>query len=178
MISNFRPVVLHVALALSAATFGASAIAQGAGAKDADFLKQAAQNGAAEVEAGRVAQRQAQNRDVKTFATQMVDDHTKANQELTALARRKGIDVPAEASLLQKGQLKLLGTKNGADFDRGYIEQMGIKAHRETVELFANGMRDAQDPEVKSFATKTLPKLKDHLAMAERLQDRIGAKPQ
>ena len=69
---------------------------------------------------------------------------------------------------------KLLGTADGADFDKRYMESMGLQAHRDTVALFEKGARDARDPDVKAFAQKTLPKLKQHLEMAQQVAGEVG----
>ena len=137
---------------------------------DTEFVKQAAQNGWAEVESGKLAQQKAQSPEVKDFAQMMVTEHTKANQELTALVQDKGVELPKEPSMIQKGQMKLLGTKDGKEFDQAYVEQMGMKAHQDTVALFEKGARESKDPQVKAYATKTLPKIRMHLDHAKKLQ--------
>lgn len=142
---------------------------------DTGFMNQAAQNGLTEVEASLLAQRKASNEAVKAFAKQMVADHTKANDELKALAARKGHELPTEPSLRQKAQIKLLSAMDGDRFDRNYAEQVGVAAHEETVTLFKKGARDAKDPDVKAFATKTLPKLEHHLEMARKLETQTAA---
>ena len=157
------------------ATGGAPASTERARAKDqlprADvaFMKQAAENGHAEVESSQLALSKATDAQVKAFAQQMVDDHTKAGKELAALAASKGVTLPDGPSLVQKAKLKLLSTADGADFDRRYSESMGISAHRETIELFRKAAAEARDPEVKAFASKTLPTLQHHLEMAGKL---------
>ncbi len=141
---------------------------------DKSFLDDAAHNGHAEVKSSQLALQKAQNPKVRAFAQQMVDDHTKANQELAALAAGKNVRVPEGPSLVQEGKLKLLGTADGADFDKRYMETMGLQAHRDTIELFEKGARDARDPEVKAFAQKTLPKLQQHLEMAQQVAGEVG----
>lgn len=141
---------------------------------DKSFLDDAAHNGHAEVKSSQLALTKAQNPKVRAFAQQMVDDHTKANQELAALAASKNVRVPEGPSLMQEGKLKLLNGADGADFDKRYMETMGLQAHRDTIELFEKGARDARDPEVKAFAQKTLPKLKHHLEMAQQLAQEVG----
>lgn len=59
-----------------------------------EFVTHAGQDGMAEVALGKIAVERAQDADVKQFAQKMVDDHSKANQELTSLARSKGIAAP------------------------------------------------------------------------------------
>ena len=99
-----------------------------------------------------------------------IEDHTKANQELETLASSKGVDLPDGPSLLQKGKSKLmLSTADGESFDRRYAESMGVEAHEDNIELFEKAVKEAEDPDVKAYAQKTLPKLQEHLEMARKL---------
>jgi putative membrane protein len=137
---------------------------------DAAFLKQAAQNGHAEVESSKLAVTKAANTQVKGFAQQMVDDHTKANQELAALAASKGVEVPNEPSVAQKAKMKVLSSADGANFDKRYADSMGVAAHQDTIKLFQKAASGANDPDVKAFASKTLSTLQHHLQMAQDLK--------
>lgn len=137
---------------------------------DVAFLKQAAQNGHAEVESSKLAVTKASNTQVKGFAQQMVDDHTKANEELAALAASKGVDVPKEPSVAQKAKMKMLSSADGANFDKRYADAMGVAAHQDTVKLFQKAAASATDPDVKAFAAKSLPTLQHHLQMAQELK--------
>lgn len=136
---------------------------------DAEFLKQAAQNGHAEVEGSKLALSKASSPEVKAFAQKMVDDHSKAGEELSALAASKGVKVSDEPSLAQKAKLKLLSLRDGLSFDQHYADSIGVKAHQDTVKLFQKASDEAKDPEVKAFATKTLPVLQHHLDMSRDL---------
>jgi putative membrane protein len=136
---------------------------------DAAFLKQAAQNGAAEIEASKLAQQKAQRPEVKTFADAMVADHTKVDGELKQLAASKKVELPTGPSAKQKAQLKLVDAGDNAKFDQRYAENFGVKAHQETIELFEDAAKNASDADVKAFAQKTLPALKHHLEMARAL---------
>lgn len=160
------------AAAQAGTTPAASAKAEGGKLARADvaFLKQAAQNGLAEVEGSKLALTKAQNTQVKAFAQQMVDDHGKANEELKTLASAKGVDLPTEPSIAQKAKMKSLHTADGADFDRRYADSLGVAAHEDTVKLFQKASIGAADPQVKAFATKTLPTLQHHLQMAKDMK--------
>lgn len=137
---------------------------------DAAFLKQAAQNGHAEVEGSKLALSKGTHAQVKAFAQQMVDDHTKAAQALSTLASDKGVELPTEPSLAQKAKLKLLAQRDGESFDRHYAESVGVAAHEDTVKLFKKAAAQAKDTDVKAFATKTLPTLEQHLQHARDLK--------
>ncbi|MNV58971.1 hypothetical protein D3C71_1513690 [compost metagenome] len=144
---------------------------------DRDFIENAAQSGHMEVEGSKMALEKSQNAEVKKFAQQMIDDHTKAGQQLAALAKSKGVDVPTDPSLMQQAKLKTLGLRDEG-FDEAYAEGVGVSAHEDAVKLFEEASNEAKDPEVKQFATETLPKLQQHLQMAKTLEQSVkNAKP-
>lgn len=159
----------HAALC-GVAAFGLLVAAASFARSDASFLKQAAQNGAAEIEASKLAQQKAQRPDVKAFADAMVADHTKVDAELKQLAAAKKVELPTGPSAKQKAELKLIDAGDKAKFDQRYAESFGLKAHQETIELFEEAAKNASDADVKAFAQKTLPSLKHHLEMARALE--------
>jgi putative membrane protein len=161
-------------LALAACLAGLPTVAQTVSAEDSSFLKQAAENGQAEIEASRLAQDKAQGEPVKTFARQMIEDHTRSAEELKTVAVGKGVNLPAKPSPQQKARIEALSGVDGAGFDQAYAEQFGVAAHEEAVSLFRKGTR-AKDPDVKAFASKTLPTLEHHLEMARQLHSSVKA---
>jgi putative membrane protein len=133
---------------------------------DRAFIEKAAKGGVAEVELGNLAQQKAQNQQVKDFAARMVQDHSKANEELKSIASAKGVAVPAEMDksvLKEKEKLEKLA---GAKFDREYMSHM-VKDHKKDVKEFANEAKNAKDGDVKNFAAATLPTLQEHLKLAQ-----------
>jgi putative membrane protein len=165
------------ALATIALILPVSVIAQSASSlssADKDFLENAAQSGHAEIEGSKMAQQKSGNAAVKTFADQMIQDHSKVAQELTTLAASKGYTPPSEPSVMQKTKLKALSVTSGATFDRMYASQIGVSAHEDAVGLFQKAATDAKDPDIKAFAAKTTPALEHHLEMAKALQKTVG----
>lgn len=169
-----KPLSIAIA-ALAIAASGAFAQDKLARA-DAAFIKDAAQGGMAEVESSQLAVQKANDPAIKSFAQRMVEDHTKANQELKALAQTKGVELPGDPSMMQKAKVKSLSTADGATFDQRYTESMGVKAHEDTVKLFQKAANSAKDADVKAFASKTLPTLQGHLKMARELHVAHGGK--
>lgn len=161
---------LHQATLAFVVAVSSTAFAQNVAEDDAGFLKQAAHNGHAEVESSRLAQQKASSAQVKAFAQRMVEDHTKSNAELAQLAASKGVQLPKEPDASQQAKIEALGALSGAEFDRQYVEQMGVTAHQLTIALFQRGASNARDPEIKAFAAKTLPTLQQHLEMARALK--------
>jgi putative membrane protein len=141
---------------------------------DRNFMEQAAQNGHAEVEAAKMAQGKSASDKVKSFAAKMEQDHTKTNDELTALATSKNVKLPTGPSTVQKSKAKAMSALDGAKFDRQYADTMGVKAHEDTLKMFQKAATGAKDPDVKAFAAKTLPALQEHLKMSRDLRASLG----
>ena len=137
-----------------------------------DFTKEAAQGGMAEVQLGKLAAERAGSAAVKLFGQRMVEDHTKANLELNQLAARKNIALPQALSSKHQATLDKLSKLAGADFDKAYVEAM-VEDHEEDVEAFQAQSEKGADPEVRAFAAKTLPTLRDHLSMIKDIQSKL-----
>ena len=137
-------------------------------AADKKFMKEAAEGGLAEVELGKLASEKASSREVKDFGQRMVDDHSKANEELKQIAGTKGVTLPENLSAKDKMLKERLSKLNGENFDRAYMENM-VKDHKKDVADFNRERTSGKDNEVKQFAGKTLPTLKEHLKKAESI---------
>jgi len=135
---------------------------------DRKFVKDAAQGGMAEVELGQLAAEKASSDDVKKFGQRMVDDHSKANEDLKQLATKKGVHVPQELSVKDKATKARLSKLSGEQFDKAYMANM-VRDHKKDVAEFKRETESAKDPDVKNFATSTLPTLEDHLKQAQSL---------
>jgi putative membrane protein len=126
------------------------------------FVTKAAQANVAEIKTSQLALSKSQDPQVRKFAQEMIDDHTKANQQLSTLAGGKNLKVPDDTDVMHKTSMKMLESKSGASFDKSYISQME-KDHKKTVELFRDASNSSKvDPDLKSFASSTLPTLQHH----------------
>lgn len=141
--------------------------------KDGDFAVKAADAGLAEVELGKLAQEKASDQRIKNFAQKMVNDHQKANDELMTIATRHNITLPPVVSKDQADKQRKLREKSGAEFDKEYIDLM-VKDHNKVVSLFEDASSDAQNADLKAFASKTLPILKKHHEEATAIRDSIS----
>ena len=148
--------------------------ANGMSTKDRQFISKAAQAGHAEVAAGKLAASQASRDDVKKFGQQMVDDHGKANDELTKIAQAKGITPPAEPDAAHQRLATRLQSAKAAGFDRLYVREAGVKDHKAAVALFTDEAKNGKDAELKAFAEKNLPTIKEHQKMAQDLARSAG----
>jgi putative membrane protein len=138
---------------------------------DQTFIEKAAMGGLAEVQLGKMAADMAASAEVKQFGQRMVQDHSKANQELMALAKTKAISVPTALDQTHQEEADRLAKLQGAAFDRTYIQHM-VKDHEEAVQLFSTQAKQGQDPELKAFAVKTLPTLEEHLRIVQNLAEK------
>ena len=137
---------------------------------DAKFAVDAANGGMAEVALGKLAEGKAVNAKVKEFATMMVADHTKANDELMALAQSKNITLPQAVSSDKQATMDNLTKKSGSDFDKAYVDQM-VDDHKKTISLFEDASKNAKDADIKAFVDKTLPTLRTHLEHVNAIHD-------
>jgi putative membrane protein len=164
--------------------------------QDQKFVKQAAKGGMKEIQMAKVGLQKASNEGVKQYAQRLLDDHTKASSELKQIASSKGITLPdahATSSGEQPGRtpvrekegveagehsgheahMKKLETLSGAEFDREFV-RMAVQDHQKDIKEFEKAAQSAQDPEIKAFAQKTAPKLREHLQQAKALQSQVG----
>ena len=135
---------------------------------DKDFVMKAAKAGIAEVAEARIALKNSQRPDVQMFARRMIADHTKANEQLKTIAKEQGMELPNAPDDEELMHIKQLGALAGEDFDKAYIEKE-VKDHQAAVVLFAHESDNGQNAQLKSFATATLPTLKEHDKMANAL---------
>jgi putative membrane protein len=133
---------------------------------DSQFANKAAEAGLAEVQLAQLALQRGSSNDVKEYAQDMVKDHTKANNELKQLAARKGITLPQTLNQQHQTAKANLSKLSGASFDQAYMDLMN-QDHAKVVSLFQQQADQGQDPDLKNWANKTLPTLKEHKQMAQ-----------
>lgn len=120
----------------------------------------------AEVEAGKLALSKSQSTDVKAFAQQMVDDHTKGLNDATALAQAKGVTIPADLDPKHKAMADKLSKLSGDAFDKEYMSKAGVADHKEVHAKLKKFETSAKDPDVKALASKMVPTVEQHLHSA------------
>ncbi|CAH0133474.1 hypothetical protein SRABI70_00107 [Pseudomonas sp. Bi70] len=157
--------------ATAALLFGFAGLAQAADKVSAnDFAEEASAKGIAEIETSKLALEKGSHAEVKKFAQTMIDDHTRANDELKALAKQKNLEVSNDAELMSKAKAMILQVRDGENFDKAYANNQ-VVAHEQAIELYQKAAA-ADDTEVSAWAKKTLPKLEHHLQMAKELQSK------
>ncbi len=144
-------------------------------APDREFVRKAAQGGLAEVQLGQLATEKAASPEVKQFGQRMVDDHTKANDQLKQIAEQQGIAVPDKLDAKDAATKARLEKLSGKEFDRAYMRDM-VTDHTKDVTEFKHEANTGKDSAVKSFAQQTVPTLEDHLKEAKNIAPKVGTK--
>ncbi len=140
---------------------------------DAQFVMKASAAGLAEVNMGELAQKQAANPAVKKFAERMIQDHTKANKELIALANKQGLRVAPTMDAKHRELSTTMLRLSAAAFDRAYMDHQ-LKDHKMVIAMFEQESKDGKDEAVRAWAKKTLPTLREHEKLAKETEGKLG----
>lgn len=140
----------------------------GNGMMDKAFVKKAMQGGMAEVDLGKLAAEKGSSEDVKQFGQQMVDDHSKLNEQMKPVAAQLGVSEPKEPSKKDQELKTKLQALSGQQFDEAYIKAM-LKDHKKDHDEFSNEAQNAQDPNVKQVAQQGDQLIQQHLQHIEQI---------
>ncbi len=135
-------------------------------AADTKFAMNAAQGGMAEVKLGQLAASKGSSDFVKQFGQKMVDDHSKANDQLKSVASKDNMTLPTDLSAKDQAEYDKLSKMSGAGFDKEYERYMTAD-HKMDVAAFKKESMTGQNPDLKSFAGDTLPTVQQHLQMLQ-----------
>jgi putative membrane protein len=114
-------------------TVGTAGRAAAVSSGDRDFVHDVTQANMAEIDLSRLAAQRGSSADVKKFAQMVVDDHTAAGEQLKGVAVQNSIQAPATMDESHQRQHDDLAAKQGADFDKSYIDAM-IDDHQKLVD--------------------------------------------
>jgi putative membrane protein len=131
-------------------------------ADDKQFVINVASSGLKEIELGKIAQQKAQNKRVKNFGGMMAKDIIKTLNKLKTIAKSRNITLPAMPLSADQKVIDSINKLKGKDFDNAYVNLM-ITGRQKYVTIFETQARNSADPDIKSFANKTLTPIKNHL---------------
>jgi putative membrane protein len=160
---------LRVAAACVAMLAATASYAQSVNKGDQRILKDLAQANMAEVAAANIALKKATRQDVKTFAQQMVDDHTKGLQAVQEVAQSKNVTLPTEPDAKHKKMAARLDKLSGEAFDKAYLANAGVSDHKAAMNKVVDAQKKATDPDVKALAAKLQPTIDEHLQKVQVL---------
>jgi putative membrane protein len=121
----------------------------------------------AEIEAAKLALSKSQDDQVKSYAQQMIDDHTMALTEVQTLAQARGVTLPTEPDSKHKAMAAKMEKLSGDAFNREYMRQAGVADHKRVLSMLQKEQKSAKDPDVKALAAKMLPTVEQHLKAAQ-----------
>ncbi|HTH76344.1 MAG TPA: DUF4142 domain-containing protein [Trinickia sp.] len=142
-------------------------------APDRDFVQAASMSSSTEIDAAKLAQKNSNDKDVKSFAHHMMLDHTKLTAQLK-MAAPHGVEVPKDNS--DTSVLDELKPLKGKQFNDAYIAKIGLKGHEDAVAAFKKEISDGQNADLKKLAQKGLPTIERHYQMAQDLAKKKGVK--
>jgi len=138
-----------------------------------DFAMRAAEGGTFEVQAAQLAQQKASSQEIKSLAQKIQQDHTTANNELMALAKQKNITLPTTLKGECEEKYQALQKLDGPAFDQAYVSCM-LMDHLKDVMMFDKEAKGGTDPDVKQWASKTVPTLREHLTRTASVAQSLG----
>ena len=141
--------------------------------QDRNFLQELSQSNRVEVQLGRMAEQKATNPKVKDFARQMVNDHSKLQNQLEDFTAKRNFTLSTSTTPQQQNMVDQLQGMSGNEFDKQYMTRM-LQDHKQDVAKVQQHMTTSQDPAVQDLARKTLPFLENHVRIAENIAGEMG----
>jgi putative membrane protein len=169
----FMKLITSTTAAFASAVFFFSLAGPAMAQSDNAFIKDATEGGMFEVAAGKIAVQKTSNNDVRQFGQRMVDDHSKANDQLKALAAKDNFIIPSALNAKDQARLNRLSAMSGSVFDRAYMYD-AVRDHESAVTAFRHETNNGKNADLKMWAAKTLPMIQDHLRQAKETQKDIG----
>lgn len=135
---------------------------------DRQFMLQAAHSDQTEIQTSRLALQKSRSQAVRSFAQRMIQEHTKSTQQLKQIAQQKGVTLPTDVGAENQPLLSQLKKLSGTAFDQAYMTGQ-VQAHNKTEQRFKAYLRQGQDPQLKTFASRIEPIVAEHLQMARSM---------
>ena len=135
---------------------------------DQKFIECAATMDQFQIQAARLAERQASDDQIKQFARQIAQDRQQSSQQLQQAAQQAGIRVSQQLKPAQQAMLQDLQQLQGEDFDRAWLygnvagQTIGVLQYRDAA-------RECQNEQLKQYAQQTLPTIQKHLQRAQEM---------
>jgi putative membrane protein len=141
---------------------------------DMTFIRHAGSSNLMEIRLGQVAQSRASNSAVKQFGQRMIDDHTRLQNQLTAVVSSTGVSFVPAMDASHQQLASRIERLSGAEFDRTYMQAM-IQGHQDDINQFQTQSQSARSTQVRNLASGSLPLLQQHLSLAIQVGSQVGA---
>jgi putative membrane protein len=141
---------------------------------DRNFIQRVGNDGQSEEQAALYVASKTFNNDVRSYAARVGQEHGKANQQLRELAVVRGIELPSDPEGVMRVKLDRLRQMTGPQMDRTFLQDFGIQGHQDAIALFEQQVSQSKDVELKEFAARLLPVLREHYSQARGLQQKYA----
>ena len=138
------------------------------------FVRSALESGLYEVAIAKVALEKATNPQIKAMASTLANEHAAANERLRNIVGNR-MSLPQSVPDDKRQTIDRISQLKGAEFDRQFVQVVGLKDHEADIKVFEQAQDSLQDPGLKDFLQTTLPVLRHHLSMAQELARHSGA---
>lgn len=138
-------------------------------ADDKKFAKSAALDSLSSLELGKLAEQKAGSSNVRQLAQKTVEEQTKATGRLEQAAREDNVAIPDALNNKQRSKIDKLAKLSGYDFDKEFLKDQ-IRQNKSQVNSYTNEAQLGLDPNIRDFASKTLPALQAQLRLARNLE--------
>lgn len=143
---------------------------------DSKFIREVTADNVLETSLGQLAERKAENSEVRQFAQRMVGEHSKLQSDWAAMASRNGVAYNTGFGKHHRKKLEQIQNLSGKEFDRAYMTLM-IQNHKDYVDYFQKEGRAANSAQVRNLVSAGLPSLQQHWSMAKQIGVKVGANP-
>jgi putative membrane protein len=167
------PIALII-LAFAGISFAQQSVAY-VSPQDSNFVKNASMDNQMQIKMGQLASQKGTSKEVKDFGQQLASDFTKRNQDLKEIAQNKGLPFANDIDTERQMKIDNIAKKSGGDFDRAFVSMLA-QDNRNHIDQFEKEARDGKDAEIKSFASKELPVLRQHQNELYKLQPHVAKK--
>jgi putative membrane protein len=145
-------------------------------AADKSFVMMADEGNSAEIAASQMALKKSKNPEIKTYAQQMIDDHTKLRSDMAPFASQMSVTTPQPLNDTHKVEAKRLASMSGKQFDMEYVKLMN-QDHHKTLTLFQNEESTTSNQDLKTAVQQGEQVLKQHTDMADQMAQKMNMPP-
>jgi putative membrane protein len=152
-------------------------VVMGAGtftAADRDFAHTAALANMMEIGSSQMAPKHTSSPDVLRLADTINRDHTMAMNDLMGIMQARGMEIPGDIAPHQRAIMDKLGSDFGYEYDRDFVNRVGIQTHQNDIAYMQRQMGGLSDPALRNWAASTLPHMEMHLRMAQDIYGRMA----
>ena len=140
---------------------------------DQTYLTQNAQGSVSDFATAETGVQKAQDKNVRSYAAQVMKDHSQLNMDVLNLAHDKNLTLPVTISDEDKTKLDTLTALNGADFDKAFLQEE-VQVNTEDVKDARAELTATSDPDVHKFVSKFLDTEQKHLDRAQDLLNKMS----